>query len=45
MGNIIVGALILGAVVFIVRSKIQNKKKGNATSCHGDCGNCGGHCK
>lgn len=45
MGNIIVSALILSAVAFIVRSRIQNKKKGKDSSCHGDCGSCNGHCK
>ncbi len=44
MGTFIVGAILVGIVVLIIRSMIKDKKAGKSLSCGGDCKNCGGHC-
>lgn len=44
MGTIIVGLVLIGIVVLIIRSMISDKKKGKSLSCGGDCKHCGGHC-
>ncbi len=44
MGTVLVGAVLAGIVVLIIRSMIQDKKNGKSIQCGGDCGHCGGHC-
>lgn len=44
MGTIITGAVLVLAVVLIIRRMIQDKKSGKSL-CGGDCGNCGNHCR
>ncbi|MBU3877710.1 FeoB-associated Cys-rich membrane protein [Faecalicatena sp. AGMB00832] len=44
MGTFIVGAIIVGAVVLIVRGMVRDKKNGKSIHCGGDCKHCGGHC-
>lgn len=44
MGTIIVGIIVAGVVVMIVRNMIKDKKSGKSVQCGGDCGHCGGHC-
>ena len=42
MGTAIVLILLLIALFFIIRSMIEDKKKGRSLSCGGDCKNCRG---
>ncbi|MEF9946537.1 MAG: FeoB-associated Cys-rich membrane protein [Lachnospiraceae bacterium] len=44
MGTIIVGTVVAGVIVLIVRKMIKDKKAGKSIQCGGDCKNCGGHC-
>lgn len=44
MGTIIVGTVVAGIIVLIVRKMIKDKKAGKSIQCGGDCKNCGGHC-
>ncbi len=44
IGTVIVGLVLIGIVVLIIRSMISDKKKGKSLSCGGNCKNCGGHC-
>lgn len=44
MGTLIVGLVVLGIVGMVVRSMVQDKKKGKSIQCGSDCKNCGGHC-
>lgn len=38
--NIIVGAVILGYVIFVVSKLIKDKKSGKSCSCGSSCGSC-----
>lgn len=44
MGTLIVGVVLAGIVIFIVRSMIRDKKNGKSLQCGADCSHCGGHC-
>lgn len=44
MGTFIVGAIIAGAVGFVIKKMMRDKKNGKSIQCGGDCGNCGGGC-
>ncbi|MGO5053456.1 FeoB-associated Cys-rich membrane protein [Lachnospiraceae bacterium LCP25S3_G4] len=44
MGTLIVGVILLGAVVLIIRNMVKDKKAGKSIQCGGDCKHCGGHC-
>lgn len=44
MGTLFVGAIILIAVAFIIRSMVKDKKAGKSVICGNDCKHCGGHC-
>lgn len=44
MGTIVVGAVLVGLVVLVIRSMIRDKKNGKSIHCGGDCENCKGHC-
>lgn len=44
MGTFIVGAILVGAVVLVIRSMMKAKKNGKSIQCGGDCSHCGGHC-
>lgn len=43
MGTLIVGIILAGAVVLIVRKMMRDRKNGKSIQCGGDCGHCG-HC-
>lgn len=44
MGTVLVGMVLAGIVVLIIRSMIRDKKNGKSIQCGGDCRHCGGHC-
>lgn len=44
MGTLIVGLVLLTIVILIIRSMINDKKKGKSAICGGDCSHCGGQC-
>jgi len=44
MGTLAVSAVVIGAVVMIIRSMIRDKKNGKSIQCGGQCKDCGGHC-
>lgn len=44
MGTVIVGMIVMGIVVLIVKNMIRDKKNGKSIQCGGDCKYCGGHC-
>lgn len=44
MGTLLVGMLLVGVTVLIIRKMILDKKNGKSCHCSGDCGRCGG-CK
>ncbi len=44
IGTFIVLLVLLAFVALIVRSMIQDKRKGRSIQCGGDCGHCGGYC-
>ncbi|MBO5293149.1 MAG: FeoB-associated Cys-rich membrane protein [Lachnospiraceae bacterium] len=44
MGTLIVGLLVLGVVVLVIRSMIRDKKNGKSLQCGEDCKHCGGGC-
>ena len=44
MGTVVVGAVLVGVVALIVRSKDPHPQNGKSLQCGGDCSHCGGHC-
>lgn len=44
MGTVLVGTVLAGIVVWIIRGMIRDKKNGKSIQCGGDCRHCGGHC-
>lgn len=44
MGTVCVGIALIVIVILIIRSMINDKKKGKSVICGGDCSHCGGHC-
>lgn len=42
MGTYIVGTILIGMVVVIIKSMIKNRKSGKCSGCSCDCGNCKG---
>lgn len=44
MGTMVVLAVLILAVVLVIRSMIRTKKSGKSLQCGGDCKYCGGHC-
>ncbi|MGN0367122.1 MAG: FeoB-associated Cys-rich membrane protein [Suilimivivens sp.] len=44
MATFLVGAVLIGIVIQIIRSMMHDKKKGKSLQCGGNCSNCGGHC-
>ncbi len=44
IGTFIVLLVLLAFVALIVRSMIQDKRKGRSIQCGGDCRHCGGYC-
>lgn len=44
LGTGVVLAVVVGAVVLVIRSMIKDKRNGKSIQCGGNCKNCGGHC-
>ncbi|MFQ9515556.1 MAG: FeoB-associated Cys-rich membrane protein [Eubacterium sp.] len=44
VGTFIVLLILIFVVCLVVRSMINDKKKGKSLQCGGDCKHCGGHC-
>ncbi len=44
MGTVVVGLLLVGVVILIVRHMIREKKQGKSLQCGCDCKHCGGPC-
>lgn len=44
MGTMVVLAVLILAVVLVIRSMIRDKKNGKSLQCGGGCKYCGGHC-
>lgn len=44
MATVVVGSILTGIVVLVIRSMIRKKKNGESISCCGDCSHCSGHC-
>lgn len=44
LGTGVVLAVVVGAVVLVIRSIIKDKRNGKSIQCGGNCKNCGGHC-
>ena len=42
MGNVIVGIVLTGIVVLIIRNMIRDKRNGKSVQCGGDCSQCRG---
>lgn len=42
MGTILVGAILVGCIVLIIRSMYRDKKAGKSLQCGGDCAKCKG---
>ena len=45
MATLLVGVILIGIVVLIIRSMIHDKKNGKSLQCGGNCRNCGGACR
>lgn len=45
MGTLVVGTLLAGVVVFIVKKMIKDKKNGKSLQCGGNCKRCSGCCQ
>lgn len=43
--TVIVGAIVLGIIILVVRSMVCDKKAGKSLQCGGDYKHCGGHCR
>ncbi len=45
MGTVVVGLLLAGVIILIIRNMIQDKKQGKSLQCGCNCKHCGGNCK
>lgn len=44
MGTILVGTILFGIVILILRKMIKDKKSGKTSACGCGCEHCSGHC-